>query len=150
PVGMMDERRVDVNEINAEIARRTTNNASGGMGRPAVALQTPGGRLSVNLTRQESLAAKVDPHARAYLRERRVREAAALFEFVTKEEPKDAAALNNLGFCQIPDNPEVALHNLEKAARLGYRPQAINVYNQICCLMALGRFRAAFKTATDF
>ena len=137
-IEIMDERKVNPTSLNAVIARLAASKLP--------QRRQPAGSADA----VQSLAHKVDPHARAYLAEGRRREAAALYEFVTKEDPGDAWALNNLGFCQIPDSPERALANLERAARLGYRPSIINLYNRICCLMALGRDRLAARLAREF
>jgi hypothetical protein len=127
----MEERPIERSELEPEIARRTIHETA----------------LSVTTDR---LAAQVQTHARSFLLEGRPREAAALFEFVCREQPENADALNNLGFCLIPESPRDALQYLERANRLGYAPQIINIYNRMCCHIAVGRFRVAIREAERY
>ncbi len=130
-VTLMQERPIELPELEPEIARRTVHDTTRG--------QTG-----------DRLAAQVQNHAKSFLMEGRSREAAALFEFVCREQPENAEALNNLGFCLIPDSPKVALQYLERANRLGYAPRVINVYNRMCCHIAAGRPRVAIREAERY
>lgn len=130
-VNLMQERSIARHSLESEITRRTV-------------LEKPVGPTT------DRLAMQVQNHAKSFLAEGRFREAAALFEFVCREQPDNAEALNNLGFCLIPESPKVALEHLEKANRLGYSPQVINVYNRMCCHIAGGRLRAAVREAERY
>ena len=85
------------------------------------------------------VAHQVDERATTFLHARRYSDAAALFEFMgeTKMLP-EVQCLNNRGFCWIPQEPERALHFLQRAASSGYTPVSVNVYNQMCCMVELG------------
>lgn len=79
-------------------------------------------------------------HAQAevFLRDHRYAEAAALFEFMGERKMlPQSDCLNNRGFCWIPSDPKRAMHYLQHAATAGYQPVAVNVYNQMCCSLAL-------------
>lgn len=92
----------------------------------------------------ERLFWQLQDQASEHLQHQRYTEAIALFEFFHRLHPDHHQALNNLGFCQFPVDPELALHTLRAAERKGYRPLAINVYNQACALLALERLPEAF------
>jgi hypothetical protein len=80
-----------------------------------------------------------DAQPKAFLPDHRYAEAAALFEFRGEWEmlPK-RECLNNRGSCWISDDPERAMYFLQRAAASGYVPVAVNVYNQMCCKVAMG------------
>jgi hypothetical protein len=130
-VGLMLERPIGRSEIEPEIARRTVHEAQ---------------RDSAT----DRLNAQVFRHAKAFLLDGRSREAAALFEFVCREQPSNADALNNLGFCLIPESPRIALQHLEEADRLGYSPRVVNVYNRMCCHIAINHPRDALREARRY
>jgi hypothetical protein len=133
PVELMLDREVSQDELNAEIARRAV-------------LQIPNGEPDAEAV----LATEMAGHALALLRQRHCREAAALFEFAAKRRPADAEARNNLGFCLIPENPRRALFDLETAANMGYQHTAVNIYNRVCCHLALRQTRAAVALAEKY
>lgn len=87
----------------------------------------------------DPLTTHVDDKAKALLREGRYSDAAALFEFMGEHAKyRKPDCLNNRGFCWIPPDPKKALYFLEQAASRSYRPAGVNVYNQMCCFLALG------------
>lgn len=87
----------------------------------------------------DPLTTHVDDKAKSFLREGRYSDAAALFEFMGDHANyRKADCLNNRGFCWIPPDPKRALYFLEQAASRGYSPPSVNVYNQMCCFLALG------------
>jgi hypothetical protein len=133
PPEFMRDRQINESRLNAEIARRT-------------ALNVPGGEADA----ESALAAEMAGHARALLRQGRGHEAATLFEFASNRRPADAEARNNLGFCLIPENPKRALSELEAAAQMGYHDTVINVYNCVCCHLALRQPRAAIALADSY
>jgi hypothetical protein len=86
-----------------------------------------------------SVAYQVEKRAKEFLRSDRFSEAAALFEFMCEQKwLPEALCLNDRGFCLIPAEPRRALRFLERSASLGYAPLSVNIYNQMCCKLALG------------
>jgi hypothetical protein len=91
-----------------------------------------------------ALADQVSTQAKRFLHAGRYTEAAALFEFMGEHSLLPTQqCLNNRGFCLIPCEPTTALHFLQAAAHGGYSPIAVNVYNQMCCRVALRDSSAA-------
>lgn len=128
PDELMNDRRIQRDQITEEIARRVVYNRG-------------------NIDPGESLAMEMTRHAEKLLKQGRHREAAAVFEFGVQQRPEDADVRNNLGFCLIPIEPREALDHLKSAANMGYEPSATNAYNQMCCYVAVGRSRAALNIA---
>lgn len=85
-----------------------------------------------------------------FLSEGRRVEAAALFEAAVSNNPDNPGALNNLGFCLLPDDPERALVLFEKAVSTGRNDKALTDANRILALAALGRHTSAIDLATTF
>jgi hypothetical protein len=133
PVGLMSDRDLNLDSVNAEIAQRAVLNVPAGEPNP-----------------ESALAAEMASHARALLTQGRSQEAIALFEFASIRRPSDAQARNNLGFCRIPENPKRALLDLEAAANMGYHDMAVNIYNRICCLMEMRQTRPAIALANSY
>src|SRR5664280_208811 len=129
-VGVMSEVSFDRTELSAAIADRVVGAAS-------------------TWTSWSSLREQVYFHAKRLLLDFRSTEAAALFEFFANQDGAEVDSLNDRGFCLIPDDPNETLHYLELAAKRGYRPAAVNIFNQVCCHMALGNYRSALGIA-DF
>ncbi|MCY4369759.1 MAG: hypothetical protein OXF41_10180 [bacterium] len=77
-------------------------------------------------------------------------EATALFEAAASNDPDGPEALNNLGFCLIPDNPERALRCFEKAISTGRADRMLTDANRLLVLAALGRRTSAIDLATTF
>lgn len=127
---LMADREVDPLELSVEIAKR------------AVAPdETP------TFVPVHSLAVQMQAKARALLGDGQRTAAAALFEFAVSQAPSDPQAHNNLGFCLLPDEPQKALGHLRQAAELGYQPLAVNVHNQVTCLLTLGQPHEALTVA---
>lgn len=131
---LMRDRQIPVAQLNAEIARRAVN-------------AVPQERRLREMA--PTLAAKMQQRATVLLLEGRSREAAALFEFAVSQDPYDATALNNLGFCMVPTNPRQALAHLQKAYDLGYRPTAINIHNRALCHILIHEHRTALSLITE-
>jgi hypothetical protein len=103
-----------------------------------LAVQIADNRLDQRVNDWDPLIEQVNSKACAFLREERYSDAAALFEFIGDHANLQASdCMNNRGFCWIPTEPERAMYYLERAASRGYQPAAVNVYNQMCCKVAL-------------
>jgi hypothetical protein len=76
-------------------------------------------------------------------------EKTSLFEFVLSQQPEDSVALNNLGFCLLPDKPGEAIEYLRRARSLGYVPLMINLYNEVLATALAGRYRQALDLAEE-
>jgi hypothetical protein len=98
----------------------------------------------------DPLAAQVKEKAKDFLRQGRYSDGAALFEFIGDlSDLRKADCLNDRGFCWIPEDPKRALYFLQQASARKYSPPAVNVYNQMCCKMALGELAGA-RTIADY
>ena len=85
-------------------------------------------RLATDTPPRPQLAHLLVEPAVNFLNEGRRLEAAALFEAAVRREPHSPEALNNLGFCLLPDDPRLALEYLNKAVATGKGDiQLINV-----------------------
>ena len=82
-----------------------------------------------------------------FLEEDRRTEAAALFEAALRLDPHNAYALNNLGFCLLPDDPEKALQYLDAAIETGSADMEIANANRVLALALLGRWTSACDLA---
>lgn len=134
PPELMADRPVHRDALEQEITRRTVAPVGSGREWPEV---------------HQSLAQRMQRQAVGFLRDGQHREAAALFEFAAAEAPADASAANNLGFCLIPEDPEVARQHLERAAQLGYQPAVINAYNRALCAMLLREPAKSLRIAEE-
>lgn len=129
---LMTDRLVTLDELNAEIARRAV--------KPTPVVDSHYG---------SALAKQMQGKAEDFLTEGRRPEASALFEFALTQQPDDPDALNNLGFCLLPDDPEAALVYIRRARAQGYTPLGINVFNEATALLALGHARQALQAVED-
>lgn len=129
---LMTDRLVTLNELNAEIAKRAV--------KPSPVVDSQYGSV---------LAKQMQGKAQDFLREGRRPEASALFEFALSQQPDDPDALNNLGFCLLPDDPESALLHIRRARVQGYTPLGINVFNEATALLAQGHSRQALQAVED-
>lgn len=77
-------------------------------------------------------------------------EAAALFEAALRHDPNSAHALNNLGFCILPDDPERALQYLDAAIATGQADVEVCTANRIVALAFLGRWTPAYDLASSY
>lgn len=135
PGWALEARDVPLDEVTAAIAHRTAVDWD---------------PLADGPPRAAFMLAEIVEHARELLANGRETDAAALFEFAVQQWPDDVSARNNLGFCLIPVDPARALTHLNMAAREGYEPIAINVYNRMCCYVALHQPRAALEVAEQW
>lgn len=130
---VMAQRQVERSALNAEIARRAATHE------PT--------RISPE---QQSLAGQMYAMAIEFLRSGQYAEAAALFQFAVQQNPNDATARNDLGFCRMPTDAAAAIFNLEHAYRMGYQAPAVNFYNRIICHIALSQGRIALNLAEEY
>lgn len=126
PSSELAARRVAVDQIAPLIADR------------AIAGAQPKARTPLN--RYVMLAVDL-------LHEGRRDAAAALFEVVMQFEPANAEAHNNYAFCILPDQPAVALAELDKAIEAGWAENPIVVANRMFAMMLLGRYTSALSIA---
>ena len=83
-----------------------------------------------------------------FLSQGRFIEAQALFEAILQMDPSDPDANNNLGFCLIPQNPELSLKYFDECEKLtGKRSELLSV-NRMLALASLGRRTIVTAIAT--
>ena len=75
--------------------------------------------------------------------------AAALFDVACELSPRSGDALNNRGFCRLPDDPEGALRDFERAMDSGVFDLAVATANRMLALHRLGRNTSAISLAED-
>lgn len=75
--------------------------------------------------------------------------AAAIFDAAHQASPLDPMAMNNRGFCLLPDAPAQALQDLERAAELGFRSHGHNLANRMLALLYLNRHTTALAVAEE-
>ena len=122
----MSVRRIEESELALEMADRLANH-------------TP-----VN----QPLANSLVGSAVNFIGEGRRLEAAALFEAAVHHEPESSDALNNLGFCLLPDQPERAIEYFEKASTTGRGDLGLIEANRILALALSRRYTSAMDLAT--
>jgi hypothetical protein len=130
----MDARSIDKAQLSDEIARRAS-------------VRNDNPSISIDIT--AILADDMTEYALSLLRKGDCRAAAEVFEFKAERMPYDGTARNNVGFCLIPVNPSLALGHLRAASEMKFPQPAINVFNQMCCHIALRRPREALAIADD-
>lgn len=129
---LMNDRRIDQIQLNAEIARRASTRKRRRSGRPRI---------------DSLMASEMQQYAVSLLTRGRYQEAATIFKFAANQRPYDANFQNNIGFCLIPEDPLEALRYLRTAADMDYRHPAVNLHNQMYCHAALHRPREALTVA---
>jgi tetratricopeptide (TPR) repeat protein len=85
--------------------------------------------------------------AASFLREGRFTEARALFEAILQTDPESADANNNLGFCLLPENPQLALKYFDETERLTGARGDLLAANRMLALAKLGEVTAALDIA---
>jgi hypothetical protein len=85
--------------------------------------------------------------AATFLREGRFTEARALFEAILQTDPESADANNNLGFCLLPDNPQLALKYFDETERLTGARGDLLAANRMLALAKLGQVTAVLDIA---
>ncbi|WP_205523172.1 NACHT domain-containing protein [Streptomyces sp. RLB3-17] len=76
--------------------------------------------------------------------------AAAVYEAAVAESPDNARFINNLGFCQIPLDRDLALRTLDRAAELFAVPFAVNVANRMLLRLLRGDAEFALDIGDDY
>ncbi|MFD0885047.1 hypothetical protein ACFQ08_10860 [Streptosporangium algeriense] len=146
---LMDDRRIDPGALAFEIADRAASAEGRGSHRALLLKALPAHNKEAAALVMGSLTGEMTRHAVGLLRQGRVKEAAALFEFGVRGAPDNAELHNNWGFCLIPVDSHRALKLLIRAQALGYFCEPFNVYNQMCCLVSLGRHQPALSLAAN-
>lgn len=103
----------------------------------------------VDSRQEERLLEDMKIQAIDFLRLGRFAEAAALFEFYAHQDPESIEVLNNLGFCLIPSNPELALYHLNSIGDRPFPARTMLVYNRCLALKLLGRGEEALDIAEN-
>ena len=88
--------------------------------------------------------------ANQHLRAGRYLEAANIFEGLVELHPTDGDALNNLGFCLMPQDPSRALSVLQRASLYPMQQRTINAANRVLALQLTDRRDAAQILAKEF
>ncbi len=132
-------REVKLPELSAEMADRLVkkvrwNTRNGKEGR----------RFDVSTSMITSHLVKP---AASFLREGRFTEARALFEAILQTDPDSADANNNLGFCLLPDNPQLALKYFDETERLTGSRGDLLAANRMLALAKLGQVTAVLDIA---
>lgn len=104
-------------------------------------------RLGADARPSERLIDMLVRPAVEFLEDDRRTEAAALFEAALRLDPRNAKALNNLGFCLLPDDPARALRYLGCAIDTGNADMEISIANRVLAPALLGRWTSACDLA---
>ena len=104
-------------------------------------------RLGTELRPSEELTSMLVEPALTFLKEGRRTEAAALFEAALRHSPNDSLALNNLGFCLLPDDPAEALRHLDDAIGTDKTHIELTSANRLLALALLGRWTSVCDLA---
>lgn len=105
-------------------------------------------RLATDTPPRPQLPQMLVEPAVGFLNEGRRVEAAALFEAAVRREPHSPEALNNLGFCLLPDDPKLALEYLNQAVSTGNGDIELININRMLALASIGRRTSALDLAT--
>jgi hypothetical protein len=93
-------------------------------------------RRELSLT--EAMTNNLVEPALKFIGEGRRQDARALFEAILLQDPESASAINNLGFCLIPDDPQNALGLLERAVVLEDSAPELTTVNIMLASALLG------------
>ena len=75
--------------------------------------------------------------------------AVSIFNMACDLAPDSAYAHNNRGFCKLPDDPEGAISDFERARDMHYSPPVVPGANLVLALHRLGRNTSALQVADD-
>lgn len=115
--------------------------------RYALATQAAALPPHLNLGSEERLLEDMKRQALEFLRVHKFQQAAALFEFYNRRDPGNSEALNNLGFCLLPTDPEMALYHWSSLSTRPFHAPAMLAYNQCLGLKLVGRRDEALDQA---
>jgi len=132
-------REVKLPELSAEMADRLVKHSR----RPA---KGSGSSRSLETSTSMMTAYLVKPAAN-FLREGRFTEARALFEAILQTDPESADANNNLGFCLIPENPQLSLKYFDETEKLTGARSNLLAANRMLALAKLGQTTAVIDIA---
>lgn len=76
--------------------------------------------------------------------------AVAVYEDLVNEDPSDPESVNNLGFCRMPIDIEVALHELDEARRIFGRPFGVNTANRMLANFQLLNYDQVLELGEEF
>ncbi|MCY4516032.1 MAG: hypothetical protein OXB99_02200 [Acidimicrobiaceae bacterium] len=107
-------------------------------------------RFAADTPSSPGLATRLVEPAIRFIGEGRRTEAAALFEAAAFHEPRSFRALNNLGFCLLPDDAARALRLFDQAIATGHADTEVARVNRILALAVLGRHTSAIDSAEAF
>ena len=105
-------------------------------------------RIDASLNLEMMTQYLVGPAAR-FLRDGRLTEARALFEAILQTDAESSDANNNLGFCWIPENPDLALKYFDATSQETQRTELLAI-NRMTALAKLGRLTAFQNIAVEF
>jgi hypothetical protein len=128
PAALLAKERTKDHDLHRELAVRAVEIA------PKVAHGT-------------ALLSELMSQALDFLAAQRFREAAALFEFYVKRYPEDDNAQNNLAFCLLPTDPEMALYYWDSINMKPFHAPAMLAYNRCLGLALVGRSDEALDLA---
>lgn len=132
-------REVKLTELSAEMADRLVKHSR----RLA---KGPRGPRSIETNTATMTAHLVKPAA-SFLREGRFTEARALFEAILQTDSESADANNNLGFCLIPENPQLSLKYFDETEKLTGARSDLLAANRMLALAKLGQTTAVVDIA---
>lgn len=112
--------------------------------------KTMADRLTQSQRDQTSLADELKPAAIRYLKEGQLNKATTLFDAAVNQDPTDSEAINNLGFCLLPSDPERALACFIQASELGWSESVVSECNRILAVALAGRLTVALDFAHTF
>ncbi|MHB8290087.1 MAG: hypothetical protein ACYDEY_12790 [Acidimicrobiales bacterium] len=124
----MHFRRLDYGKVAVEIARRVVSEQT--IDRGSFPIASKYVTLTLELLKRGERAA-----------------AAAIYDGVCQASPRSADAFNNRGFCILPDFPESALQDFERASSLGMSRAVTTVGNQLLAMLQTNRLASALELA---
>ena len=127
----MRARRIAREDLACAIANRATGTPVGGLGPASLPLAKYVG-VAVELLQKGERAS-----------------AAAIFDVACNMSPRAPEPFNNRGFCRLPDEPDAAVHDFEKAIALGLPDIALATGNRMLALHRLGRNASAMAIADE-
>ena len=132
-------REVKLTELSAEMADRLVKNSR------RVAKGSHGQRthdVSTSMLTYHLVKPAVN-----FLRAGRFTEARALFEAILQTDSESADANNNLGFCLIPDNPQLSLKYFDETEKLTGARSDLLAANRMLALAKIGQKTAVVDIA---
>lgn len=126
----MQARRIDWKDVAQEISERSTGSRG------------PRGSGSLPIGKYVGVALDL-------LKRGDRQSAVAIFDVACRALPLSGEALNNRGFCRLPDDPKSALDDFEQAAEIGGADPFVIAANRMLALRFLDRASSALLLADD-